>query len=244
MTLRLEEMTWPEVERRLESGTTLVVVVAASIEQHGPGLPLNVDAIRAEELGVRIADELGCFVAPVIRPGMSDLHLSFPGTISLRPETFEAVVRDYCRSLDHHGFENIALLTTHGGNMETLEAAASAADDRLDASVFVAGTRDGFLRVRVAAMADHGVPSDAAKRHAGAAETSFVLEARPELVDDERLSTGALGDPDLSDVDRIEAVSENGVIGDQVRASRAAGRSLIDASVRYYADAITEAMSE
>lgn len=242
MTHELAQSTWPEIEDELDRGNDLVVVMTASIEQHGPGLPLAVDAIRADELGERIADELDCFVAPTIRPGVSEHHMSFPGTISLEPETFRAVVRDYCRSLDRHGFADVALITTHGGNADALQEVADEMDEKLDAHVFVAGDRTEFMEVRFGAMDDHGVDADEAGKHAGAAETSFVLEAEPDLVRTDEAADGYLGDLDASVLmeDGLAAYTDNGVLGDQRLATRAAGRTLIDDCVRFYADAIAD----
>lgn len=175
MTLPLTELAWPTVAAELDEGNLLVVVMTASVEQHGQSLPLSVDSIRADELGERIADELGCFLAPTIRPGVSDHHMAFPGTISLRESTFRSVVVDYCTSLDEHGFEDIALITTHGGNADALAEATTEADAALGANVFVAGEREGFLDARFGAMKAHDVDEYKAGKHAGAAETSFVL---------------------------------------------------------------------
>lgn len=242
MAYKLDEMTWPEVEDELDGGNDLVVVTTASIEQHGPGLPLSVDTIRADELGERIADELDCFVAPTIRPGVSEHHMSFSGTISLEPETFKDVVRDYCRSLDRHGFADIALITTHGGNADAQQTVAEELDDDLDAHVFVAGDRKEFMRVRFGAMAEYDVDADEAGKHAGAAETSFVLEAAPDLVRSDETAEGYLGDldPEVLMDDGLAAYTDNGVLGDQRLATRAAGRTLIDDCVRFYADAIRD----
>jgi len=242
MALAVAELTWPEIEDELDDGNTLIVVPTASIEQHGPGLPLSVDAIRADELGERIADELGCFVAPPVRPGVSEHHMAFPGTISLRPETFEAVVADYCRSLDRHGFEDVALLTTHGGNADALDAVAEEMDAALDANAFVAGDRDEFMTVRFGAMERHDVSSEEAGKHAGAAETSFLLESNPDLVRDDERAEGYLGDAATDRIidEGLSAYTENGVPGDQRRASRAAGRTLIEDCVGFYAEAIAD----
>lgn len=245
MTLKLTEMPWPEIEAELESGSRLVVVPTASIEQHGPGLPLSVDTLRGDALGERIADALDCFVAPTIRPGISDHHMGFPGTVSLRPETFRNVVYDYCTSLDSHGFNHIALMTTHGGNADALAEAAEEANNEVEANVFVAGDRDGFIETRYEAMAAHGIDSDIAGQHAGGAETSFIKEIRPDLVDDE-LAVGHLGEVDGDRLieDGMEAVTDNGVLGDQTAATRAAGRTLIDECVAYYVVEIEAELAE
>jgi creatinine amidohydrolase len=238
----LTEMTWPEVEAAVDDGPTLALVVAGSTEQHGPGLPLAVDAIRAGELGERLADELDCLLAPPIRPGMSDHHMAFPGTISLGEDTFRAVVRDYCRSLDAHGVDDIALITTHGGNAATLESIAPELDDEFEAHVFVVGSREEFIDVRFSALKKHGVSPERAGKHAGGAETSFLMETTPDLVRREKLAEGFVGTVDSETVieDGLAAITENGVLGDQTAASRAAGRTLIDDCTAYYAAAIRE----
>ena len=125
-------MSWLEIESKLESGVRTVIVPTASTEQHGPTLPLSEDELRGEALGERVADEFGCFVAPTVRSAISGHHMDFPGTISLGRETFEAVITDYCESLDAHGFENVVLFMSHGGNTEALDAIADQTDDELD----------------------------------------------------------------------------------------------------------------
>lgn len=240
----LPAMTWPEVEAVIDDGPTLVLVVAGSTEQHGPGLPLGVDSIRARELGERLADELDCLLAPPIRPTMSDHHMDFPGTISLSEETFRSVVGDYCHSLDAHGVDDIALITTHGGNAATLEAIAPELDRALSATVFAPGSREEFMDVRFRALNEHGVSSERAGKHAGGAETSFLMEATPDLVCEDDLAAGYIGSIDSETVisDGVAAITENGVLGDQTVATRAAGRTLIDDCTTYYAEAIREVL--
>ena len=244
MVLELTRMTWPDVRDGLER-STLVVVPTASVEQHGPHLPLSVDTLRARELGRRIAAELGCFLAPVVRPGMSDHHMDFPGTISLSEETFKAVVRDYCASLTAHGFTDVALFTSHGGNADALARVADQLDADLDGRVFVAGDREGMMEARTTAMAEFGVTPEQAGAHAGAAETAFLLETNPELVDATDGSTGFVGDvSEISLVDGVRAVSENGVLGDPERATLEQGGRLIESCASYLVGEITAAVAE
>lgn len=240
MALQLSELSWPRIEAELADGNTTVVVMAGSIEQHGPALPLSVDAIRADEIGERIADELGCFVAPTIRPAISAHHMAFPGTISLSRETFCAVVEDYCRSLAAHGFEHIALVTTHGGNRAALGELAATLDEDVDPHVFVPGDDESYAAARRAAADDAGFSEAVAGLHAGAAETSFVMETHPHLVARDRLAEGYVGDPDVEELleSGLDAVTDNGVLGDQRAAYRAAGRIFLDATVAYYVEEI------
>lgn len=245
MAIVLAEMSWPAIKEELEEGNRTVLIPTASIEQHGPGLPLAVDTLRAEELGEGIADEVGCFLAPTIRPGVSKHHMGFPGTISLSTGTFQAVVSDYCRSLDAHGFEQIIIITTHGGNRGPLSECVPELDEELEARVFSPGTIEGYTGVRLAAAAEHGFSEHVAGLHGGAAETSFIMETNPHLVDRGVLAEGYVGEVEGEDVIErgLEAFTENGVLGDQRPATRAAGRTIIDACVRYYAESIEEQMS-
>jgi creatinine amidohydrolase len=231
-------MTWPEVEEGIEE-TDLVIVPTASIEQHGPHLPLSVDTIRAEQLGQRIATELDCFLAPVIRPGLSAHHMDFPGTITLDEETFKGLVRNYCESLVQHGFASIALFTSHGGNTDALAEIVEKLDRELDASVFVAGTRDGLMDARTGAMDKFDVTPEESGAHAGAAETAFLLETNTELVETTDGTTGFLGDvSEVSIGDGIDAISENGVLGDPECATVEQGERLIEACVTYFVNEI------
>lgn len=241
MVLELTKMTWQDVEAGLEE-SSLVVVPTASVEQHGPHLPLSVDTLRARELGRRVADELSCFLAPVVRPGMSDHHMGFPGTISLSEETFRSVVRDYCESLADHGFTDVALFTSHGGNTDALDAVADRLDADLDADVFVAGDREGMMAARTSAMAESGVTPEQAGAHAGAAETAFLLETNPGLVKPTAGATGFVGDvSEVSLDDGVRAVSENGVLGDPEQATLEQGERLIESCAEYFVGEIEAA---
>ena len=96
----------------------------------------NIDAQVARRLGHTL-------VAPTIRVGCSEHHMGFPGTLTLETSTFQAVLRDYCRSLARHGFETICLLPTHGGNFGPTFFLVESAIPH-DA----AGSRDGACRSR------------------------------------------------------------------------------------------------
>jgi creatinine amidohydrolase len=102
-----------------------VIVMTASIEQHGPHLPTNTDTAIGYAVGERVARRLGkTLLAPVIRPGCSDHHLAFPGSLSIPKEVFIETVIACVRSLAPHGFTTFVLLSSHGGNFGALEEAA------------------------------------------------------------------------------------------------------------------------
>ena len=87
-SVRMAEMTWPDIKSAIEQGYTTVVVAVGSTEQHGPHLPTMTDTRIGDELAHRVAMKLGhTLQAITITVGCSKHHLSFPGTISLRDET-------------------------------------------------------------------------------------------------------------------------------------------------------------
>src|SRR5512136_1997153 len=127
-TIRMEEMTWPEIKQAIESGYTTAVFAVGSTEQHGPHLPEMTDARIGEDVGERIARKLGnALQARTIDVGISEHHLAFAGTISLKPETLALVLRDTIASLAHHGFTRIVVVPSHGGNFATVGQALVAA---------------------------------------------------------------------------------------------------------------------
>lgn len=115
--------TWPDVEAHL-SGARGALVPVGSIEQHGPHGLIGTDAICAEAIARRLADEKDVLVCPTIAFGVAPFNLGFAGTISFRASTLMAIVADYVHSLMRHGVDRIYFLNGHGGNIGPLRAAA------------------------------------------------------------------------------------------------------------------------
>jgi creatinine amidohydrolase len=111
----LPHMTWLEVEEALKR-TDVVIIPVGSIEQHAKHLPLGTDSYGAIEICKLIAQKAEVLVAPTVLAGLSSHHMGFPGTITLTPKTFEAVIYETALSLIEHGFHKILIYNGHGGN--------------------------------------------------------------------------------------------------------------------------------
>ena len=112
--MKISEMNWAQVEAYLKSDDRAIVPLG-STEQHG-GLSLSVDSILSERVSVEAAEPLGVPVFPAVAYGITPYFLAYPGTVSLRIDTFLGVVRDVLDSLKRQGFRRILLVNGHGGN--------------------------------------------------------------------------------------------------------------------------------
>ena len=100
-----------------------IVLPIGSTEQHAY-LSLGTDNILAEKVSVDAAEPLGLPVLPVLPYGITPRFAAYPGSSTLRVETFIAVVADLLDSLSGQGFRRILIVNGHGGNTPARSAAA------------------------------------------------------------------------------------------------------------------------
>ena len=112
--MKIKDMNWMQVEDYLKRDDRAVLPVG-STEQHAQ-LSLMVDCILSERVSIDAAEPLGVPVFPPVNYGITPYFRAFPGTISLRLETFVKVVRDILDSMADHGFKRIVIVNGHGGN--------------------------------------------------------------------------------------------------------------------------------
>lgn len=118
----LYHMTWKEIDEVLAQDP-VVLIPMGSTEQQGIHSPTG-DYLAAEEIAKRTAEASGAYYIPVIPFGCSEYFRCFPGTISLRPSTVEAVITDVVQSLTEHGVTKLFFINGHAGNTPTIEDVA------------------------------------------------------------------------------------------------------------------------
>jgi creatinine amidohydrolase len=234
-TIRMEEMNWPDIKTAIESGFKTVVIAVGSTEQHGPHLPTMTDARIGEDVAERVARKLGhALQARTIDVGVSEHHLAFAGTISLKPETLLAILRDYTASLAHHGFTRIVFIPLHGGNFATVRQAieeARQAHPEIDVTGFT--DMQELLDLLKRNAADYGISPEAAGAHAGESETSMMMALEGRLVAADRFAPGYLGpfgetEKKIMFEKGTSAISTNGILGDPRKASAEKGRVYLE----------------
>lgn len=132
-TVFLEEMTAGEIAAAIRDGFTSVIVATGGLEQNGPNvvtgkhnyvLRVTTDAIARRHEKMLVSSIVQFVPEGNINPPSG--HMRYPGTISLRQETFEALLTDICSSLRQHNFRNIFLIGDSGGNQDTMRNVATA----------------------------------------------------------------------------------------------------------------------
>jgi creatinine amidohydrolase len=229
----LADLTWPEAAAAFQRAK-LALLPIGSCEQHGRHLPLDTDAAVADALARRLAARLGdvAVLCPTISYGLSEHHLGFAGTMTLRPATLLAVLADLFEGLRHAGLERVLVVNGHGGNIDAINLAARTA--RRDHGMLVASAMWAVLGADVAADAAAG----SSYGHACETETSVALALFGDRVRLDRLqapsprrSVDPLTDAPGASVQEpvwLDEWSEDGALGDPSRADRAAGERIVE----------------
>lgn len=251
MATQTFEVEWARLKahelRALAGRDACVILPIAAIEQHGPHLPVMTDTRLGQEVAVRAARRAyptrPTVVTPVIWAGLSEHHMAFGGTLILSHATFRAVLHDLIGALTRHGFRDVLISNSHGGNIVAMQQIADELATVLPATI-VATTYVSEAALEFARLLD----DQAGVQHACEAETSMMLAVEPDLVDTSDLAAlatergaGFLSAGRASYRWRpFQHMTGNGVSGVPTRATAEKGERLLDAAAEAIAALITD----
>lgn len=230
------ELTSPEAAEARDAGALLLLPVGA-LEQHGNGLPLATDTIRADHVAESVAATLEseAFVLPSLPYGVSPHHTPLPGTVTIPPTLFVEHVTAIVTSLAASGWTRFLVISGHGGNSAALGLVQQT----------LLGTYPDLLFAwtpvsAVAARSNAALSRTQVSGHSGESETSQVLAIDESLVLTDALTPGATRLDDLSPRARLSRTARpsiavtfdqyaaNGVLGDPTTATAADGNAILE----------------
>ena len=174
---------------RLDLNRCIAVLPVAAIEQHGPHLPLNVDATLVDGVIANALPHLPAGLPVLFLPtqsvGFSPEHTRFAGTLSLKAETILRLWTEVAESVAATGVKKLVLLNSHGGQVGLLDVVARDMRTRLDMLVYSVNSFNlPLLDDQGGSVADQfSAHEHRFGIHAGELETSMMLALKPEQVD-------------------------------------------------------------
>ena len=215
-TVWIEEMTWMDVRDAIAAGKTTAIVPTGGVEPNGPWLALGKHnyVLRAtcDAIARRLGDAVCTPIIKLVPEGAIEPpsgHMRSPGTISLRAETFEAVLTDVAHSLKMHGFRHIIFIGDSGGNQRAQRAVAETLNTRWGGDPVVAHVQEYYDYASAARyMATRGVDaSEADGLHDDPIVTLIMFFADPRSVRyDARVAAGLATINGVSFADRVQTL--------------------------------------
>jgi creatinine amidohydrolase len=229
---------------RLDMQRVVALLPVCAVEQHGPHLPVRVDAainagILERALQLLPAD-LSLLVLPAQNVGKSDEHSAFPGTLSIQYETLMRLWFDLAASVHRAGCRKIIFFNSHGGQPQLIDIVCRDLRVRLNmlavncAWYSVTQMNDLFAVEELR----HGI-------HGGAVETSMMLHLHPNLVKMDRarnFASRAIAVEAENAILRIEGstgigwqtqdLNTEGACGDATQADAVKGKELLERAAK------------
>lgn len=247
-TVRLEELTREQIKALAPHA--VAVLPTASIEQHGPHLPVITDTLLCGTVAQRAAEAAAgrsaMLVAPVLPYCNSHHHRPFAGVLSLAAPTYMAAVTDILEGLVLSGFRKLVILNGHGGNTDSNAVVGLDFVNRLGHDVAIATAAYWDIGrpaiVEAGLMAGKLIPG-----HAGRFETAMVMAIRPELVnqagldqttDQSNVEGGLFSTALVGGTVQVHGswASSTGYTDAPARATAEEGRAMLDIIVNKVAD--------
>lgn len=231
-------LRWTDIQAMPDKANVVLILPVGAIEQHGPHLPLVVDAAIGEAvLGKalqKLEPDIPAYALPSLYYGKSNEHWHFPGTITLSAQTLLATITEIAESLYRAGFRKLVLMNSHGGQPQVMEIAARDLhvkyDDFLVFPLFTWRVPQMTKELLTPKELQLGI-------HAGDAETSLMLSILPDQV---KMEAAVMEYPDLPNDNLVTMegrlqfgwvtrdLSQSGVVGDATVATKEKGDRILE----------------
>lgn len=239
----IEDLAWPEVARRIEAGSTVIVPIGARAKEHGHHLPMKTDYLVARALAQGVAERLSVLIAPVVDIGYYPAFVNYPGSQSLSAATFVAMLNEVFAGLIRQGARRIAVINTGVSTEATVWLVAREILEQTGVRIAVAHIRDLAREV-------HKSMDQKLGGHADEFETSLVLAIDASVVHLDRAvedygnqlgqPTTVFSEPTIFNPDPASGLdySQNGARGDPTLATVQKGQLILATMIDELVDGI------
>ncbi|MEG2353321.1 MAG: creatininase [Clostridium sp.] len=248
MNVLMDNITWMEFnERKNES---VVILPIGAMEQHGPHLPLSVDAVIAKEFSIALAKKINGLVMPTLSYGYKSQPLSgggplFPGTIDLNGETLVKLVDDILCELVKDGVKKILVLNAHFENEAFVLEAIDLVSNKYKDAVTIVETNwwDTLPNEVIDKVFDEVEFPGWAFEHAAITETSLMLYFAPEIVHMDRMVDTKGATPCAYHKYPIDksTIPESGVLATARTSTAEKGKIIVDSVLEQLVSIVEEA---
>lgn len=243
-------MSWEELRDAVVEDPTVILPIGA-VEEHGSHNPLGEELFLVEKVARMLGERTRTIVAPVIPIGDSFLLMPFPGTLYVKPETLAEYVFEVCESMIAHGVKRIVFFSPHLGNKGPVDSVAG----ELRKKGILCAQID-WWRLGYAIALDVTETKDFPDGHGSEFTTSVMLAIRPDLVDlrkapktrpKESLHTkyrGYMQRGGIITYPYYNQLTDTGVIGDPTLATKEKGDRIIEKTLTYLEEFVTDFKKE
>lgn len=176
---QLEKLLWREVQDIVPGEIHRVLIPCGALEAHGSS-GLGTDTIIPSGIAHEIAKPLDALIAPPVPFGLLGTLRSYPGSVSLKRETYTALLIEIGEGLIRTGFDELVFLNGHSGNHDSIRDACFHLHSEYDVKALL---YDWYREPADAAIEIYGSPGG----HSGCSETGLVLAIKPDAVNGEWL---------------------------------------------------------
>lgn len=167
------------------AASTVAVLPVGAVEQHGPHLPVSVDATLLQGIVAAAMPLLPVDVPVLVLPaqniGLSTEHLNFPGTLSLPPKLIIDLWTALGQAVARAGIRKLLMFNTHGGQVAVMDIVAR--ELRMAHGMLVYSSSWGSLPLPTEVTGLFSAEEHRFGIHGGEVETSMMLHLAPGQVD-------------------------------------------------------------